>query len=229
MSLRSNLKWQVKSRYHSLLVKDKVKYFCIGRNKTGTTSLKKAFEDLGFIVGDQRAAELLTDRHYFAGDFEEIIKYCKTAQVFQDVPFSYPDTFKHLDVAYPGSKFILSVRDDAEQWYRSLTAFHSRLFGNGQIPTVEDLHNAAYVRPGFIYNTVLLHGTTDEDPYNKEKMIAHYDNYNRSVIEYFSDRPNDLLILNVADEIAHQRFADYLGIASMSSGFPWENQARASK
>jgi hypothetical protein len=92
MSLRSNLKWQVKSRHHSPLVKDKVKYFCIGRNKTGTTSLKKAFEDLGFIVGDQRAAELLADRHYFDGDFEEIVKYCKTAQVFKNVPFSYSNT-----------------------------------------------------------------------------------------------------------------------------------------
>jgi hypothetical protein len=79
MSLRSNLKWQVKSRYHSLLVKDKVKYFCIGRNKTGTTSLKKAFEDLGFIVGDQRAAELLADRQYFYSDLEALIKYGETA------------------------------------------------------------------------------------------------------------------------------------------------------
>ena len=80
MSLRSNLKWQVKSRYHSLLVKDKVKYFCIGRNKTGTTSLKKAFEDLGFIVGDQRAAELLADRQHFYNDLEALIKYGKTVQ-----------------------------------------------------------------------------------------------------------------------------------------------------
>jgi hypothetical protein len=39
----------------------KVKYFCIGRNKTGTTSLKRAFEDLGYPVGDQRKAEILTE------------------------------------------------------------------------------------------------------------------------------------------------------------------------
>ena len=32
----------------------KVKYFCIGRNKTGTTSLKAAFEMLSYPVGNQR-------------------------------------------------------------------------------------------------------------------------------------------------------------------------------
>jgi hypothetical protein len=31
-----------------------VKIFCIGLFKTGTTSLKKAFQDLGYTVGDQR-------------------------------------------------------------------------------------------------------------------------------------------------------------------------------
>ena len=41
--------------------KGKQKIFCIGRNKTGTTSLKRAFEDLGYPVGDQRKAEILTE------------------------------------------------------------------------------------------------------------------------------------------------------------------------
>jgi hypothetical protein len=90
----------------------KVKVFCIGRNKTGTTSLKRAFEDLGYPVGDQRKAEILTGKHYFDGNFQPIIDYCKTAQVFQDVPFSYPETYKYLDKAYPGGKFILTLRDD---------------------------------------------------------------------------------------------------------------------
>lgn len=70
----------------------KVKFFCIGRNKTGTTSLKSAFEDLGYPVGNQRKAEILTGKYYFEGNFQPIVDYCKTAQVFQDVPFSYPNT-----------------------------------------------------------------------------------------------------------------------------------------
>jgi hypothetical protein len=65
------------------------KFFCVGRNKTGTTSLKRAFEDLGFIVGRQYVAEELHDKYFFDGNYEPILKYCKTAEVFQDVPFSH--------------------------------------------------------------------------------------------------------------------------------------------
>lgn len=203
----------------------KEKVFCIGRNKTGTTSLKAAFEALGYPVGNQRKAEILTGTHYFEGSFQPIVDYCKSAQVFQDVPFSYPETYKHLDKAYPGSKFILTVRDDAEQWYRSITRFHAKNFGkDGRIPTAEDLKAAQYIRPGFMYNVVRVHGTTDDDPYNKETMIAHYERYNREVIEYFKDRPNDLLVINVAEKGAYQKFVAFLGVESPYDDFPWENR-----
>ena len=131
----NKLKQELVKPYQIRHVQGKTKHFCIGRNKIGTTSLKCIFEDLGFIVGNQRAAELLTDRYYFSQDFSPITEYCRTAQVFQDVPFSYPETYRHLDAAYPNSKFILSVRDNADQWYQSITRFHSKHFENGQIPT----------------------------------------------------------------------------------------------
>jgi hypothetical protein len=218
------LKRELKKQYNIRRVHGKKKYFCIGRNKTGTTSLKKAFEDLSYISGDQRSAEWLTDRFYFSGEFEPIIEYCKTAQVFQDVPFSYPDTYKYLDAAFPGSRFILSVRDNAEQWYRSITRFHAKMFGNGKIPTAEDLRNATYVRKGFMYNTVRIFGTLDDDPYNKEIMVAHYERHNREVMRYFKHRPDDLLIINVAEPGAYKKFIEFLGVDSPCDTFPWENR-----
>lgn len=200
------------------------KYFCIGRNKTGTTSLHRAFEDLGYVVGNQRAAELLADRCYFEGDWAPIIAYCESAQVFQDVPFSWEGTFERVDRAYPNSKFILTIRDDAEQWYRSLTRFHAKRFGNGRLPTAADLQAATYVRKGFMYRAVKLHGTPDDDLYNKELMIGHYLAYNRDVRAYFDGRPDDLLVINLATEGAYCRFVDFLGVDSPFSDFPWENR-----
>ncbi len=203
----------------------KVKYFCIGANKTGTTSLKVAFETLGYVVGDQHRAEIITGKHYFDSNFLPIIDYCKTAQAFQDVPFSYPETYKHLDKAYPGSKFILTIRDDPEQWYRSITRFHAKRFGkNGRIPTAEDLKSAQYVWPGFMYNLVRLYGTTDDNPYNKEVLIAHYERQNQEVKKYFKDRPDDLLVINVAEKGAYRKFVDFLGVDSPYDDFPWENR-----
>jgi hypothetical protein len=176
------------------------------------------------MVGDQRFAELLTDQFYFKGDYRPIIDYCYTAEVFQDVPFSYPNTYQYMDEAFPGSKFILSVRDDAEQWYRSITSFHAMKFGGGEIPTAKDLHSVTYVRKGFMANVIRLHGTCDEDPYNKDKMIAHYEHHNKTVIQYFRERPDDLLVLNLAEPQSYRRFLKFISSKSSLSGFPWENR-----
>ena len=129
----------------------------------------------GYIVGNQRRAELLFD-DWVKRDFRRLIGYCKTAQFFQDAPFSYPFTFIAMDQAFPQSKFILTVRNDAEQWYHSLVNFHSKMWGNGHMPpTPEDLKNAAYLYKGQPYRIrKLLYNVTDDDFYNKKKLIAHY-------------------------------------------------------
>ena len=75
-----------------------------------------------------------------------------------------------------------------------------------------------------MYNVVRLHGTTDDDPYNKEIMIGHYNRLNQSVIEYFKDRPDDLLVINLAKRGAYERFSSFIGVASPFSEFPWENK-----
>jgi hypothetical protein len=48
----------------------KFKIFCIGCNKTGTTSLETAFKDWGYKLGNQTIAERLVDS-YLDRDFEE--------------------------------------------------------------------------------------------------------------------------------------------------------------
>jgi len=200
------------------------KYFCIARNKTGTTSLMKAFMDLGFDVGDQPTAEVLYDRYYFKREFGPILDYCETAQVFQDVPFSCPYLFVALDQRFPGSKFILTVRDSSEQWYSSITRFHAKIWGSGgKPPTADELRAATYVRLGFAYNLVKLYGTTDAEPYERRTLIDHYERHNKAVLDYFKDRPDDLLVLNVAQKGSYSDFVKFTGVGSAQDEFPWEN------
>jgi hypothetical protein len=206
-------------------VKNRTKYFCIGRNKTGTTSLKVAFQELGFIVGNQRQAELLAN-DYFNGNFQPIISYCNKAEVFQDVPFSWPDTYKILDKAYPNSKFILSVRDSSEQWYQSMINFQSKLFGKGTLPSLKDLKEVDYVYKGWSWNNkVKMFGLKEDDnPYDKEMLINHYEKHNNDVKTYFKDRPNDLLVINVSEIGAYQKLCSFIGISSENKDFPWVNK-----
>ncbi|MCB1230178.1 MAG: hypothetical protein KDN19_07930, partial [Verrucomicrobiae bacterium] len=90
------------------------KIFCIGLNKTGTTSLHDVFEQFGFSVGEIRRGERLIEQ-WAVRDFAPIIDFCHTAEAFRDCPFSLPFTYAALDAAFPNAKFILSIRDSAEQ------------------------------------------------------------------------------------------------------------------
>lgn len=209
-------------------IQGKQKVFSIGKAKTGTTSLEKTFKLLGYVVGDQHAAERLL-RHYIHRDFGPIIKYCQTAQVFQDNPFGLAETYKHLDKAFPNSKFILSVRDSPDQWYNSLVKFHSKIFGNGSVPTANQLKNAKYVWKGWVWESLQEQfGVGERDPYNREKLITAYVRHNEAVVEYFRNRDN-LLVLNLADPASFQRFLEFIPEGYRRNRrtldrFPWENR-----
>ncbi|WP_277679722.1 sulfotransferase [Gracilibacillus dipsosauri] len=221
--ITQKIKREYKERFiYPRHVQGKQKIFCIGRNKTGTTSLRKALEDLGFIVGNQRKAELLLE-DYIAGNFSPIFNYCKSAQAFQDVPFSY-NLYEHLDKAFPNSLFVLTVRDTPEQWYNSLVNYHSKLFGEGSIPTQQKLKNAQYVYRGWMWKSNrAIYQTPPSDPYNKEILIQHYIQYNDDVINYFANR-NNLLVLNVAEKGSYQKLCNFLDVKPLYECFPWENR-----
>lgn len=77
------------------------KVFCIGRGKTGSTSMYRALWDFGYLMGDELEAATLYDAYYYKDEFGPLIEYCKRYEAFQDLPFSAPNTFKVLDAAFP--------------------------------------------------------------------------------------------------------------------------------
>ncbi len=202
----------------------KNKIFCIGFNKTGTTTLEQALKDFGYKMGDQRKGELLFD-NWKKRNFKPIIKFCRTAEAFQDIPFSLPFTFQILDYAFPDAKFILTIRDSAEQWYQSLLNFHTKLWASGPIITEEDLKNAPYIRKGWAYEVNKSrfnppHGK----PYHKETLIKSYLHHIYNVEQYFSAKPNQFIKINVSDKNDYFRLAKFLNKKPVSDGFPWLNK-----
>jgi hypothetical protein len=168
----------------------------------------------------------LLSRDIIAKDYKPLVDYCQTAQVFQDVPFSQNQVYKVLDQHFPNSKFILTVRDSADQWYNSLTTFHAKIFGNGEVPSWEVLRNTRYVYRGWAYeNRKEIFGLTEENnPYDKEILTNHYENRNNEILKYFKDRPNDLLVINLSEPNAYQKFCNFIGVQSDKDEFPWENK-----
>lgn len=203
------------------------KVFCIGMNKTGTTSLKFEFMRLGYNVGDQREIE----HKYWAWktkQWDVIVDYCKNYDFFQDFPFSFPNTYKEMDNVFD-AKFILTIRNSADEWYESLLRFQTKtgaFNSNGKLPKAESLKSAGYVRPGWMYDThKSLFNVTDDDLYNKEILTNTYNKYNKEIIDYFGDR-KDFLVLNLAEKGSYARFLNFLGKESPYNNFLHKNKSK---
>lgn len=191
----------------------KEKVFCIGRNKTGTTSMEALLGQMGYNVASYVEGELLLDS-WIARDFDKIIQLCKKHDAFQDVPFSLNYTFMALDQAFPSAKFILTVRDNGDEWFDSLLRYHSKLFSPmNSTPTVEDLKNAGYRYKGFIWKSHLNNYINDDESllYNREYYIQNYNEQNKNIINYFKNKKDKLLVVNVAEEDATKRIYEFLG------------------
>lgn len=211
---------------NTLTSKSPGKVFCIGANKTGTTSVEIVFRNLGLVAGNQEQAEMYI-HDWAKQDYRRIIKYCQPAQAFQDIPFSRHGTFKVLDGAFPGSKFILTVRNNTDEWYESLVWFHTRIVGKDRVPTAEDLQQFNYRYPGYLLDAMrLTYGVYNSTLYNRDVYINYYESHNSQAIEYFQNRPEDLLVLNLAEADAMERLVKFLGFPYTGQKMPHANSSR---
>jgi len=208
------------------MTKSTGKIFVIGRNKTGTTSIGKFLSASGFTLSHQRATELFI-YEWANMNFHKIIKYCKDYDAFQDIPFSLDLTYQIMDYAYPGSKFILTERTDSKTWYNSLIRYQSKIIGKNRVPTANDLKEFGYRRKGWVWNAQkLIYGIDEETLYNKDIYTKHYESHSKRVREYFHNRPDDLLILNLENPDATRLLCEFLGLEMTTLKIPHLNKSR---
>lgn len=88
--------------------KNKTKIFCIGFQKTGTTSLKKALKILGY-----KCYKEFNWKSYWILRSKKYVEKLKKSNydAFVDFPINSGELYKRIDVSIPKSKFILTVRD----------------------------------------------------------------------------------------------------------------------
>ena len=144
-----------------------MKIFGIGLNKTGTTTLDKCGELLGYRVkGCDKG--LLQD--WRDGNVQRLDSVISRYELFQDWP--WPLMYRYLDETYPGSKFILTTRITDSAWLESLKKHSMRT-------KLDHCRSLAY---GYEY------------PHeNKTSHIDQYNSHNANVRQYFSNRSDDFL------------------------------------
>jgi len=118
--------------------------------------------------------------------------------------------YKKLDTMFPNSKFILTTRNK-DKWLASMEPYLERKRNWNQSNRQINIRKQVYKEPFFDYNI-----------YSKV-----YDDHEKNVREYFKNRPNDLLILNIVDGIDKpQKLFDFLGIDRTMEEFPHKNELK---
>lgn len=142
------------------------KIFSIGFNKTGTSSLHALFLQLGYPS-------------YHGVSWRSCCNH-KLLTAYDCFSDGKPDDLSKLDAMFPGSKFILQVRD-LESW------IYSRL-----------AHIEREKRSGFNPN---LSPTWDDTEYAVKNWITARNDYHIKVLSYFADRCEDLIVINLISDI----------------------------
>ena len=173
------------------------KVFAIGLHRTGTTSLARALSILGLRTRDfpWRLFDNVEDP--ILNEFD----------AFTDNPM--PLVYPYLDGMFPGSKFILTTRQE-EEWLRSV----EWLFRKGRIRfdlerngLADSIHFALYGATAF----------------DRRRCAQTYSAYHAEVAEYFRDRPQDLLRIDLSLGNPWEALAAFLDAEIPAAPFPESN------
>ena len=154
--------------------------FGIGLHKTATTSLHHALRMLGFDSVHWPSGEWARD---VWDEMRNLGRSPTLERSYAATDLPIPLLFRELDQAYPGSKFILTLRDEVD-WLRSVRD-HWTYERNpfrwewDAFPISNRLHKALYGRTDFDVDT----------------FLTRYRRHTAEVLDYFKDRPDDLLVM----------------------------------
>ena len=190
-----------------MISQKKTKIFGIGLSRTGTQSLSRALRTLEY-----RTAHYPNIVYYRLGRADIDINEVKKYDAVTDIPVAR--FYKELDIAFPGSKFILTIRNakkwvescnklyelsgkTLDDWFNNHSEFISRIllhfFGLSQS---FDFRKFCIKKPKSvkIIKPLMNLEVYSSIHFDKRKMIKAYKRHIEDVILYFSNRKNDLLI-----------------------------------
>lgn len=176
----------------------KGKIIGVGFQKTGTSSLREALRILGYRVKDTSSRPLIP---ILKGDFKKVLRMIRDYDALEDTPWFM--IYKELDKRIPGSKFILTLRDE-DPWYKSV----SRHIGQLRNPSHEWIYGRGKGLP------------MEDEP----NTIRIFKNHNHEVLDYFKDRPDDLLVVDFTKGAGWEQLCTFLGKEIPDEPFPHANK-----
>jgi len=183
------------------------KVFGLGLSKTGTSSLAEALGALGIRTihypSDEATFECLRNGRYRLPVLEEY-------QGAVDIPVA--PFYAQLDAEYPGSRFVLTVRDP-EAWLRSVELHWELMMGWW------------HRYPGFQrfqeFISACVYGSVG---FSRQRFLYAYETHRRNVESYFRERPGDLLVLDICGGEGWEALCPFLGVEIPEIPFPHANE-----
>jgi hypothetical protein len=185
----------------------KTKIFCVGLNKTGTSSLHEAFKILGLKSvhwkdNNGLNIKVKINENFLNGD--NILNGIEKYNAFSDWDLGNShQVFKEFDKQYPNSKFILNTRD-LGGWLDSREKHVKRNQKNkSDNPDAE-----------ITWLTV-----------DREAWKLQYERHHEEVYNYFKERKGDLLIFDVTKGDSWGKLCPFLDSPIPQIPFPKANVA----
>lgn len=192
------------------------KVFGIGLSRTGSTSLAEALTMLGYRT-IHFPADPVTQREYsrfFADPGQTLtLSLLDRYDAITDTPLAR--VYQQLDRAYPGSKFIWTIREK-ESWLKSCELWWAR----SVVPFMENDHQRV-LGPFMRLVGEATYGTAFFDA---TLFSQTYDAHMSEVPGYFRGRDQDLLTLNICAGEGWAGLAPFLDAALPDREFPHRNE-----
>jgi hypothetical protein len=182
-----------------------MKIFGIGLSKTGTTTLEKCFNILGYKTKGYPYWMIEEKQGKITLNMDEIAKY----EVLIENPiFGF---YQELDKTFPDSKFILTTRD-LDSWLKSTQKHFSqtRALARG---TIKGKSQKKFIQEFY-----------GSEIYNEKKFKEAYQRHHKNVRDYFSGR-NNLLIYNICNGEDWAQLCKFLEEQIPNVPFPVENKS----
>ena len=192
----------------------RTKVFGIGWAKTGVTKLGRCLRELGYRHHGQRL-DLVDDLGggdsasgtWPSVDLSRILLVVAAHDAFTDWPWIL--LYRQLDEAFPGSKFVLTLRDPT-RWLRSYRSMIERL---------------PPATPELIARRRTLYGLPFPDV-TDAMLLDRRARHDAAVREWFRDRPESLLTADWEAGDGWERLCGFLGTPVPATPFPHENKGR---
>jgi Sulfotransferase domain len=180
--------------------------FCLGMNKTGTSTMKHCFEILGLTpiaspttLG--KIQRLAINQFYKEHNYDAMLDIAENYKSFEDRPWNMWEMYRYLDKRFPDSRFILTIRD-VDSWWHSM-------------------ENWVTVTKPDVLARYKLHLRTHDFSY--EAMTESYLRHNTEIIKYFKGT-GKLLLMNVEQGDEWGKLCSFLGTAIPDIDFPHANK-----